>query len=103
MDRETGEGRHRECGRICKQVTWCFTPSQPLRLYQGEGHSCNPQGRADCCYKWTVEKEGTESADCCYKWTVEKEGTESADCCYKWTVEKEGTESVDTLLQVDSG
>ena len=21
---------------VSKQVTWCFTPSQPLRLYQGE-------------------------------------------------------------------
>ena len=26
---------HRE---VSKQVTWCFTPSQPLRLYQGDIH-----------------------------------------------------------------
>ena len=23
---------------IIKQVNWCFTPSQPVRLYQGDTH-----------------------------------------------------------------
>ena len=26
----------RQRDEVTKQLTWCFTPSQPLRLYQGD-------------------------------------------------------------------
>ena len=28
-------------GCYCKQASWCFTPSQPVRLYQGDGRYCD--------------------------------------------------------------
>ena len=48
FERQNLNFRKRECvcvwggggGGVYKYVTWCFTPSQPLRLYQGGRGVC---------------------------------------------------------------
>ena len=36
-------------GRTLLQASWCFTPSQPVRLYQGDGRYCD---RLVLCMAW---------------------------------------------------
>ena len=63
-------GSYKQTSVCYPWVTWCFTPSQPVRLYQGEMLSTNKH--VIMCYMHEVESVMTEENMSAHKWEEEE-------------------------------